>query len=208
MPNMRDKTHRQLTNEFDLEFPPFDDSPIDIDWRSETDSESIEAFIDSLNSLFGSEVTSHLDKFCQLDLEEIWDCFYQIEDAQLLKSRGRWVLWSLNGKFESGDKVEAKLKQERVLIFDVETNGKVDDLGIKTGLLSAQALGSQGLYLWSHPELKKNRQSLKETIETISIGTDHLVIAHNSKFDYVRVQKAIRFLEKIFGLILGLWLKQ
>lgn len=193
---MREKTHRQLRDDFNLDFPPFDDTPIDIDWRSETDSDSIEDFIGSLNSSFGSEVTSHLDKFCQLDLEEIWDCFYQIEDAQLLKSRGRWVLWSFNGKFESGNKVEAKLQQEKVLIFDVETNGKVDDLGVKTGLLSAQALGSQGLYLWSHPELKRGRQSLKETIETISIGTDHLVIAHNSKFDYVRVAESYQIPRK------------
>lgn len=58
MPNMREKTHRKLRDEFKLEFPPFDDAPIDIDWQSLTGSESIEAFMDSLNLLFHSEVTS------------------------------------------------------------------------------------------------------------------------------------------------------
>ena len=187
---MREKTHQKLTDEFNLKFPPFDDTPIDIDWRSITGSDSIEAFISSLNSLFNSEVTAHLDKFSQLDLDKIWDCFRQIEDTELKNSRGRWVLWTFEGNFESGEKAETKLQAEKVLIFDTETNGKTDKLGVKTGLLAAQAFGSQGLYLWSHPELKKGRRELKEVIETISIGTNHLIIAHNSKFDYARVAES------------------
>ncbi len=165
-------------------------SPLRLDWRKLVGFEDIEAFVAHLDEYYAAKVTEPLDEFAALDYKLIEETFEAIEKQDLMDSRGKWVCWLYDDDFLVGKEAEESLREEKVLILDTETNGKTDSLGVKTGLLTIQALGKEGIYLWSHPELKRGRQELKKTIETGSIGEGHLIIAQNSAFDYIRIAES------------------
>ena len=164
--------------------------PLKLDWRKLVGFDNIESFMGHLGDYYATKVTEPLDKFATLDYKLIEETFEAIEKQDLMDSRGKWVCWLYDDDFLVGSEAEELLHQEKVLILDTETNGKTKKLGVKTGLLTVQALGTEGIYLWSHPELKRGRKELKKIIETVSIGEGHLVIAHNSAFDYVRITES------------------